>query len=234
MRVLLHAARLDLAVRDDESWCHLVAREGADPELSRSDASAPAREVLASRTSALGQEGSSDSMATPLVAGSELLGVLTAEQRLGAARGFDMRDLRLLETVGAELSMALERGRLLADLERAATTDALTNLPNLVECTRQLAELLDGADGVVLAAVAVDSFREVNDTLGHVVGDELLLEVTRRLLLASPSAVVGRIGGGRFAVAVPAGAAGGDPEMFGLGLRRRSRAPPRSAPSAPT
>jgi diguanylate cyclase (GGDEF)-like protein len=72
---------------------------------------------------------------------------------------------------------------------------------------------------VLLAAVAVDSFREVNDTLGHSVGDELLLEVTRRLRLSHPDALLGRIGGGRFAIAVPARVAGGDPDMFGLHLR---------------
>jgi diguanylate cyclase (GGDEF)-like protein len=74
-----------------------------------------------------------------------------------------------------------------------------------------------------VAAVAVDSFREVNDTLGHQVGDELLLEVDRRLRAAYAGCVVGRIGGGRFAVAVAtsdqdgAGAA----ELFGLELRSR-------------
>jgi EAL domain-containing protein (putative c-di-GMP-specific phosphodiesterase class I) len=45
------------------------------------------------------------------------------------------------------------------------------------------------------------------------------VEVTRRLLLAVDGALVGRVGGGRFAVAVPSEAAGHDPEMFGLGLQ---------------
>jgi diguanylate cyclase (GGDEF)-like protein len=65
----------------------------------------------------------------------------------------------------------------------------------------------------------VDSFREVNDTLGHQVGDELLIEVTRRLLLSVDGGLVGRLGGGRFAVALPSQAAGPDPAMFGLGLQ---------------
>ena len=50
---------------------------------------------------------------------------------------------------------------------------------------------------VVLAALTVESFREVNDTLGHQIGDDLLREVAARLLACSPGAVVGRIGGGR-------------------------------------
>jgi len=45
------------------------------------------------------------------------------------------------------------------------------------------------------------------------------VEVTRRLLLCTDDALVGRLGGGRFAVAVPSRGAGDDPEMFGLGLQ---------------
>jgi diguanylate cyclase (GGDEF)-like protein len=157
-------------------------------------------------------------MATPLVGSSGVVGILTVTERLGDTRTFDMRDLRLLETIATELAIALERGRLLRDLATAATTDSLTGLPNLAETTR-LIELALVEGDVLVAAVAVESFREVNDTLGHQVGDNLLLEVTARLRRACPTAVVGRIGGGRFAVAVSASAAGDDPEMFGLGIR---------------
>ncbi|MCW2667897.1 MAG: putative Diguanylate cyclase/phosphodiesterase, partial [Frankiales bacterium] len=149
-----------------------------------------------------------------------LLGVLTVTDRLGTARGFDMQDLRLLEAVSAALGTALERGRLLADLGRAATTDPMTGLPNLAATTRQVNDLLaTHADGIVLAAITVESFRDVNDTLGHQVGDDLLREVAGRLLACSPGAVVGRIGGGRFAVALPAAQASAGAEMVGLGLR---------------
>ena len=224
VRELLHTRSLDLALRTPTGlWRHVTAtdesmRERPAPELPHE----VAPEVAASRAPSLagrGRSGASQRMATPLIGTHGLMGVLTAEDRLGTVRGFDMGDLRLLETVGAELATALERGRLVADLERAATADPLTGLPNLSETTRRLAALLErNPRGVVLAALAVDSFREVNDTLGHEVGDELLLEVTARLHRALPDAVVGRIGGGRFAVAAPA-ALTGEPEMFGLGLR---------------
>jgi diguanylate cyclase (GGDEF)-like protein len=154
------------------------------------------------------------------VGGGGLLGVLTVTDRLGTTRGFDMQDLRLLEAVSAALGTALERGRLLADLGRAATTDPLTGLPNLAATSRQVRDLLAAhPDGVVLAALTVESFRDVNDTLGHQVGDDLLREVAGRLLACSPGAVVGRIGGGRFAVALPAAQASAGAEMVGLGLR---------------
>jgi diguanylate cyclase (GGDEF)-like protein len=125
-----------------------------------------------------------------------------------------------LETVASEVAGAVERGQLQHELALAATTDPLTGLPNLNESSRLLEEWLSASDRlIVVAAVAVDSFREVNDTLGHQVGDELLLEVTRRLRLTFPEALIGRIGGGRVLVAVSSESVGHDPAMFGLGLR---------------
>jgi diguanylate cyclase (GGDEF)-like protein len=226
VRVLLHAERLELAVPSGDQWCHLLVRVDQAPRCTVDRVGPLGNQVAATRAAALQSrlrgtvEPGSDTMATPLMEENGLVGVLTASKRLGNARGFDMGDLRLLETVGAELSTALERGRLHEELQLAATTDPLTGLPNLADTTRRLQELLtEHRGGVLVATVAVDSFREVNDTLGHQVGDELLVEVTRRLLLSADGALVGRIGGGRFAVAVPGEAAGHDPEMFGLGLQ---------------
>jgi len=223
MRVLLHAQRLDLALRQGGRWCHIVAREDTAPErVDRLPAgtSIP-REAL--RGPALGSRhhGDEDTMATPLLAGTELAGLLTATGRLGAARGFDIGDLRLLETVGAELATALDRGRLLTDLERSATTDPLTGLANAAETCRRVDRLIAEHGQVVVAAVVVESFREVNDTLGREVGDDLLREVARRLPLAYPQGVVGRTGGARFVLAVSADTVGGEPEHYGLALRSR-------------
>jgi diguanylate cyclase (GGDEF)-like protein len=221
VRVLLNARHLDLAVAEGagDQWRHILVQEPNSTDLE-----APTRwlqEVALSGAPSL-RSGrgayEADRMATPLVGSGGLVGILTVTGRLGDTRTFDMRDLRLLETVATELTTALERGRLLSDLEAAATTDSLTGLPNLTETTRLLEVALARGD-VLVAAVAVESFREVNDTLGHQVGDNLLLEVTERLLRACPGAAVGRIGGGRFAIAVPADVAGHDPEMFGLGIR---------------
>ena len=221
MRVLLHAQRLDLAILHTGSWCHLVAEEDHPPKRVQDLPPGASVPQAALRGPALGSRegGDGDTMRTPLLAGSELGGVLTATGRLGAGRRFDMGDLRLLETVGAELATALDRGRLLIDLERSATTDALTGLPNLAETTRRLDALLEEHGEVVVAALTVLSFKEVNGTLGRELGDELLLELARRLRATYAHAVIGRVGGARFAVALPASDVGRDPEHFGLTLR---------------
>jgi diguanylate cyclase (GGDEF)-like protein len=227
VRLLLNARYLDLAVCHEGTWRHHAVWEDGDEPGRPGHLVELAGEVARTGTAALrarSRTGNGDEMATPLLADSGLLGILTASHRLGDARGFNMGDLRLLETVATELTTALERGRMLGELARAATTDTLTGLPNLAESTRLLGELLTTSSGALVAAIAVDSFREVNDTLGHQVGDELLLEVDRRLRSAYDGAVVGRIGGGRFTVAVPmtgdqVGATAA--ELFGLELRSR-------------
>jgi diguanylate cyclase (GGDEF)-like protein len=217
-RQLLHAGYLDLSLQvGDGSWRHYVVR---DVEQAPDEGPVPQDELEDAASARRGMVGPDDHMSTPLLGAQDLVGVLTVRNRLGNVRSFGLRDVRLLETLAVELATAIERGRLQRDLALAATTDYLTRLPNLNETTTRLERLLEQSTaGVIVTTMAVDSFREVNDTLGHQVGDDLLVEVTRRLRLTYPEALLGRIGGGRFAVAVPADTVGGDPAMFGLGLR---------------
>lgn len=219
VRVLLHARHLDLAVpTDSDGWRHYVSSDDDGHATVDADADAVAEAVARAGAALRMSPGDFDRMSTPLIGTRRLVGILTVTDRLGDIRRFDMGDMRLLETVAAELATSFERGKLLCDLERSATEDSLTGLANLAEVTRQINATLEKTE-LLVAAVAVESFREVNDTLGHEVGDNLLLEVTERLGRAVPAAVVGRIGGGRFAVAVPAKSMGADPAMFGLGIR---------------
>ena len=222
VRLLLHARHLDLAIPVPAGgWRHVVSSENLEDSSAPPDADEVAEAVALAQTPIKSLPGGdSDRMSTPLTGARSLVGILTVTDRLGDIRRFDMGDMRLLETIAAQLTTSFERGKLLSDLEIAATTDSLTELPNLVRTTELIDELLATGD-VLVAAASVDSFREVNDALGHEVGDSLLLEVARRLRETAPDAIVGRIGGGRFAVAVPADAAEQDPEMFGLRLRTR-------------
>lgn len=239
VRVLLHAQSLDLALSDGhgQPWTHLRAWE-AEPEVVPAVAGEEFLEAVAiAGTSALQPRTAQeeDRMAATLIGSAGMLGILSASGRLGNVRDFDRGDVRLLETIATELATALERGTLMADLHASATVDSLTGVPNLNQTTVLLNLLLgQEPDGVLLAALSVESFREVNDTLGHQVGDDLLLEVVRRLRLSHPDAVIGRIGGGRFAVAVPGRASAATWRCSGSVCVPRSRAAPRLALSGPT
>ncbi len=83
--------------------------------------------------------------------------------------------------------------------------DALTSLPNRVLLHQRLEEALENRqrrdDGVALLCLDLDYFKQVNDTLGHPVGDKLLKEVARRLReCVRDGDLVARLGGDEFAV----------------------------------
>ena len=91
------------------------------------------------------------------------------------------------------------------ELQRQATHDALTNLPNRVLFLRKLSEALDRSRtlkrGVTVLYVDLDKLKDVNDTIGHSVGDQLIVNMSKRLVSATrPSDVVARIGGDEFVI----------------------------------
>lgn len=91
------------------------------------------------------------------------------------------------------------------ELQRQATHDALTGLPNRVLFLRKLAEALDRSRtlkrGVTVLFVDLDKLKDVNDTIGHSVGDQLIVNMSKRLVSATrPSDVVARIGGDEFVI----------------------------------
>jgi diguanylate cyclase (GGDEF)-like protein len=81
--------------------------------------------------------------------------------------------------------------------------DALTGLANRVKFNAQLTKAVEGQRGgrVAVLCLDLDRFKSVNDLLGHQGGDDLLVQVTRRLCsCVRPSDVMARLGGDEFAV----------------------------------
>jgi diguanylate cyclase (GGDEF)-like protein len=105
-----------------------------------------------------------------------------------------------LFAVYATAAMSLER-------ERQALHDPLTGLPNrklLIQDARSRIETADDLNlGVALFLLDLDRFKEINDTLGHQVGDALLELVGHRLAaVVRPEDTVARLGGDEFALLV--------------------------------
>ena len=98
-----------------------------------------------------------------------------------------------------------EERRARAELDRLATHDALTGLPNRVLFLRRTTEALEraGTTGTRVAVLFIDldKLKHVNDTIGHAVGDQLITSVSRRLAAATrPNDTVARIAGDEFVV----------------------------------
>ncbi|MFE5619615.1 putative bifunctional diguanylate cyclase/phosphodiesterase [Streptomyces sp. NPDC056470] len=86
--------------------------------------------------------------------------------------------------------------------------DPLTGLPNRQWLLERAWTALEEAEGEgvrsALVLIDLDRFRSVNDTLGHLAGDRLLLQIAERLKLALPrGAEAARLGGDEFAVLLP-------------------------------
>ncbi|MEA3042072.1 MAG: hypothetical protein QOC65_1561 [Sphingomonadales bacterium] len=94
------------------------------------------------------------------------------------------------------------------EINRLAKYDSLTGLPNRMLMRRTLDETLQSKDGAAggctLFLIDLDRFKNVNDTLGHPIGDALLKQVAQRLVtVLGDKGQVGRLGGDEFEAVLP-------------------------------
>ncbi len=145
-------------------------------------------------------------VALPLSSGSA--GTLTVMDRLGDTATFVEDDLTLLQTLTGHLAVAIRSTRLVEKLGYDATHDSLTGLSNRAHLSERINHVLStGSGAAAVLLLDLDRFKEVNDILGHDVGDRLLKVVADRLRgCLPPTATVARLGGDEFAVLLPGAA----------------------------
>ncbi len=106
---------------------------------------------------------------------------------------------QLAEILSSTISQFLQRKSAEQRLMHASLHDALTGLPNRVYLTHQLEEAVKSGRASAVLYVDLDRYKLINDSLGHSVGDQVLIEVARRLRESiRRSDVAGRIGGDEF------------------------------------
>ncbi|PPK92631.1 diguanylate cyclase (GGDEF)-like protein [Kineococcus xinjiangensis] len=118
-------------------------------------------------------------------------------------------DVLFLQQVAALVSAAVDRAQTEAANRRTALQDPLTELPNRTRLRQLLEEALRAPGGCGVLLVDLDGFKDVNDALGHAVGDLVLQRVAERLRAAvTAPGVPARLGGDEFAVLLPGATAG--------------------------
>jgi len=126
-----------------------------------------------------------------------LVAVLVGRVRAADARLVELLDEQREQAVRA----ADEKGELSRELTRRVNEDVLTGLANRTAFVELLRQRLVNERQLAVMFVDLDDFKKVNDTLGHTVGDELLVSVAGRLAQGSrESDLVARFGGDEFAV----------------------------------
>ncbi|MGQ0463850.1 MAG: putative bifunctional diguanylate cyclase/phosphodiesterase [Sporichthyaceae bacterium] len=156
----------------------------------------------------LDKHGLREAILVPLHMDGAIVGTLSVANRLGEVRGYDQGDVRLLETVANHAGVALKSGSLIARLSHEAHHDTLTGLPNRhllqQELDAAIADVRAGRSrGCAVMISDLNGFKEVNDTLGHQHGDELLRTVARSFVVAAAGrALVARLGGDEFAMLI--------------------------------
>ena len=160
------------------------------------------------------RDGSGSAVDTfPLRYGGEMLGLLALRRKEGETTEDDFVQVR---RIADQVAVALSNARMVDQVRFLAFYDSLTRLPNRVLYKERLAQALVRAARtnrfVAVCFIDLDHFSRINDTLGHDLGDELLREVSSRLVAASRTsdsvsrygteglAEVSRLGGDEFTV----------------------------------
>jgi diguanylate cyclase (GGDEF)-like protein len=157
--------------------------------------------------------GLRDTMAAPLLHGTDLLGVIAVRNRDPELTLFSASERDLFTTMAEQTAVAIHAAQLErhirneeAERIRAATLDSLTGLANrgaLNEAidvfTHDLTD--DGPTAGAILTLDLNRFKDVNSTLGHAVGDSLVIAVANRISEAAPrNSVVARLGGDEMAI----------------------------------
>ncbi len=208
-----HSTYLLFALGEDEQltltrtsqstdWVQLKALESGEPTLATRGRDSSVVRWLESKSL-------DDAIVVPLQPGANIMGTVTVTDRLGDTACFTDDDLKMLQTLTSHFAVAVSSARLVEKLSYEASHDALTGLANRTFLSHQIQGLGGVSTSSAVVLFDVDRFKEVNDVLGHEVGDQLLVVIAERLRGCLPEhATVARLGGDEFAVLLRGGADG--------------------------
>jgi diguanylate cyclase (GGDEF)-like protein len=139
----------------------------------------------------------------PLKVDSEVVGVLV----IGSSEtGFFSEDIAdLFENMAENISFAIKDSKRKKQLEYLSLFDELTTLPNRASFRESLNRSFNVArmnsDVFAVGIIDIDNFKEINDSLGHLAGDQILREIGARFRsIVSSEHILARIGGDEFGV----------------------------------
>jgi diguanylate cyclase (GGDEF)-like protein len=143
-------------------------------------------------------------LSLPLTAGDSAVGLVELVD-YRSARRWSKRDVQFCETIASQAALAIRNAQMYEDLRRLVNRDPLTGLLNHRAFYERLEQELsrarrDGPPPVVMM-VDLDDFKSLNDSRGHLAGDEALRRTGEALRSVCRAAdVAARLGGDEFAL----------------------------------
>jgi diguanylate cyclase (GGDEF)-like protein len=166
----------------------------------------------------------------PLTSAGRVVGVLGLSSGT-TQRTWGGREIVALTSFAQLASIALDNARLIDEAQHGAMYDLTTGLPNRELLTDRIAHALassrpDGPEAVGVILLDLDRFKVINETVGHSVGDRLLVLVGQRLTAClRPGDTVARFGGDEFGILLEEVASGDEADRIAERIGAELRAP---------
>jgi diguanylate cyclase (GGDEF)-like protein len=151
-------------------------------------------------------------MLVPVIISQRVVALIFAKKSKHSSYPFNSSDLQLVLAISNQVAMSIQRSRVEGELLHKSHHDSLTDLPNRAFFLERLSQSIlrsKKEKGFVFAVLFfdIDDFKVVNDSLGHEVGDKLLIAIAERLKhnvrnidIVARNSVIARFGGDEFAI----------------------------------
>ncbi|MFX1539079.1 MAG: diguanylate cyclase, partial [Promethearchaeota archaeon] len=131
-----------------------------------------------------GLKGIQSALALPILYENRLIGILATESRKKEA--YRNEDVNVLTILSSQIGVALRNAEMLGELKKMSITDSLTGLYNYRYFRMRLEQETLRARrynrNLSLILIDLDNFKMINDTFGHLKGDEILIAIAQLLL----------------------------------------------------
>jgi diguanylate cyclase (GGDEF)-like protein/PAS domain S-box-containing protein len=140
---------------------------------------------------------------TPITVGTAIAGIRRNGEQFPAELHWSRWDEDARMHFGAIVQDMTDKRREHEALYRLANYDTLTDLPNRNLLQRRIGEMLKRREPLTVIVADLDGFADINNTLGHAVGDRVLIEASRRIATVIPEPLfLARLGRDEFAVII--------------------------------
>jgi len=204
----------------DATACQIIVKDEFDNLSQKGVPPSIARIVIEERTPILISNIQADKSMTksltsskissliivPVIIGASLSGIIYTYQEGHFEKAFNRIDLQLVMAVSSQVALSLQRFEHESELIYHANHDSLTNLPNRSRFLDRLEHALatskrDNKFYFSVFFFDVDNFKLINDSLGHLVGDKILINIGKRLTQNFRNVdTIARIGGDEFVI----------------------------------